>query len=135
MIGYLLFGGILVLLAIAVVAAALRGGTGESAVAAPARARQDVAIEALRALEFEFQTGKLSDDEYARLRRELEIEAVRARDDARADPRGTRAGAEAEGTGAGAGETATGRSPACANCGAGLEGGESFCPRCGTALS
>jgi hypothetical protein len=126
MIGYLLFGGILILLAIAVVAAAVRSGKSDQVIADPVRARKDVAIEALRALEFEFQTGKLAEEEYGRLRRELEVEAVRARDDARA-------GAPADRTDDGGGESAAGP-PTCANCGNDLAGGESFCPSCGAAL-
>lgn len=133
MIGYLLFGGILILLATAVVAAALRSGrsgTRDQAIADPARARQDVAIEALRTLEFEFQTGKLSEEEYGRLRRELEVEAVRARDDARAGEPGE----PDEGIDAGAGEEGAAGVRTCINCGNELEGGESFCPSCGSAL-
>ena len=118
MIGYLLFGGILVALAVAVVASAFVSGKTERPAGDPARVRQDVTIEALRELEFEFQTGKLPEEEYVRLRRELELEAVRSRDEARAGARDD-FGADAS---------------ACAICGHQLAGGESFCPNCGAAL-
>lgn len=152
MIGYLLFGGILILLATAVVAAAVRSGKRSEVIADPARAREDMAIEALRALEFEFQTGKLAEDEYGKLRRELEVEAVRARDETRAggtpDDGGgaapdtsvdTTADAIADATADASSEPsardeAAGAATECANCGNELDGGESFCTRCGAAL-
>lgn len=127
MIGYLLFGGILLALAVAVVAAAVVSGRTERPAGDPARVRQDVTIEALRALEFEFQTGKLPEEEYVRLRRELELEAVRSRDEARA-------GAPDDGTGAGAGDDSGADGSACATCGHQLAGGEAFCSDCGAAL-
>lgn len=127
MIVYLLFGVVLVLLAIAVVTAAVRSGTSEHVIADPVRARQDVAIEALRALEFEYQTGKLPQEEYGRLRRELEVEAVRARDEAQA-------GARDDSAHLVAGDESAGGKRVCADCDHDLEGGESFCPACGVAL-
>jgi hypothetical protein len=127
MIGYLLFGGIVLMLAVAVIAAAVVSSKTEPVSGSPARARQESTIEALRALEFEFQTGKLAEEEYAQLRRGLELEAVRARDEARV-------GAPDEGTGAGAEDDSGAGGSACAVCGNDLSGGESFCPNCGAAL-
>lgn len=124
MIGYLLFGGIVLMIVVAVVAAAVVSGKTEPVSGSPARARQDTTIEALRALEFEFQTGKLAEEEYVALRRELEVEAVRARDEARAGG----------GVGAGAEDDAAADSSTCTACGNDLSGGESFCPNCGAVL-
>lgn len=131
MIGYLLFGGIVLMIVVAVVAAAVVSGKTELVSGSSARARQDITIEAIRALEFEFQTGKLAEDDYVRLRRELEVEAVRARDEARASApgEGTEGGAEGDSE---ADSEADG--PSCAVCGSDLSGGESFCPNCGAAL-
>lgn len=130
MIGYVLFGGILLALVVGVVAAAVVSGKTEPPAGNPARERQDIAIEALRALEFEFQTGKLPEEEYVRLRRELELEAVRSRDEVRAGARDARD----DGTGAGDGDDSGAAGSACATCGHQLTGGESFCPDCGAAL-
>jgi hypothetical protein len=127
MIGYLLFGGIVLMLAVAVVAAAVVSGKTRPVTGSPARARQDITIEALRGLEFEFQTGKLAEEEYVRLRRELELEAVRARDEARA-------GSPDESASAGAEDDSAADGSACVVCGKDLSGGESFCPNCGAAL-
>lgn len=84
--------------------------------------RLEGALEALRALEFERETGKVSDEEYGRLRARLEIDALRARDAA------ATAGGRA-GTGERAGTRKTDR--ACPACGRALRGSERFCPSCG----
>jgi rubrerythrin len=82
MIGVYMFGGILLLLIVVVVFAAIR-----SSVPDPGEGRQltqvelrDVALEALRELEFDYQTGKLPEEEYQTLRAELGLAAVRARE-------------------------------------------------------
>ena len=115
MISYLLFGGVLLLLTVAVLLAAVRSGGKGAAVADSVQARKDTAIEALRVLEFEHQTGKVSEEEYGPLRRRLELEAVQARD---------AVASEGEDTGA----------AACGECGRFLAGSEAFCPACGAAL-
>jgi hypothetical protein len=120
MISYVLFGGVLLLLTVAVLLAAVRSGA-RGAAGDSVQARKDSAIEALRVLEFEYQTGKVSEDEYRPLRRRLELEAVQARDAMRSDPdpdAATDEPTEAE----------------CGGCGRRLTGEESFCPACGTAL-
>lgn len=118
MISYVLFGVVLLLLTVAVLMAAVRSGD-RGAAGDSVRARRDSAIEALRVLEFEYQTGKVSEDEYRPLRRRLELEAVQARDAMRSDPDA----AVDEPTEAW-----------CGDCGRRLTGGEAFCPACGTAL-
>lgn len=104
MTGFVLFGGILALLATAIIWAALRASDDAEGALAPAE-RRDAAIEALRQLEFEYGTGKVSDEEYFAVRDRLRAEALEARDAA--------------------------GGPACPGCGSPLERGERFCPACG----
>lgn len=104
MTGFVLFGGILALLATAIIRAALRASDDTEGSLAPAE-RRDAAIEALRQLEFEYGTGKVSEEEYLAVRERLRTEALEARDAA--------------------------GGPGCAACGAALAHGERFCGACG----
>lgn len=106
------FGVIMGVLILAVVFAPLvedrlRGKSGDSP-----EERKEQAIEALRELEFEYQTGKVSDEDYAKLRARYAKAAVAARDDLgeRIDP------------------------GACSSCGAARKEGASFCSTCGARL-
>lgn len=120
MYGFVILGTILLLLTATIVRAAIRAGEDTGTALDPTE-RRDAAIEALRDLELEFQTGKLTDSEYQEMRLRLEREALRARDEA-------------------AGSTAT-SAPAidppdeaasfCPSCGVSLVGDESFCSACG----
>lgn len=127
MTGFVLFGVILVVLVATIIWAAIRGGEDTGAALAPAE-RRDAAIEALRDLELEYRTGKLTPEEYETVRARLEREAVTARNEA--------AGGEVA---AGPGRTAHASSEprgkaACPACEHPLEGGEAFCPACGLRL-
>ena len=107
------FGGIMAVLVLAVVFAPLvedriRGRSGDS----PEERKQD-AIEALRELEFEYQTGKVSEDDYARLRARYAREAIAARDEL----------GEQVGSGA------------CKSCGAPRKEAAKFCSTCGAELT
>ncbi len=149
MSGFALFGALLLLLATAVVWAALRS-SGRSVPTDRGAARRDAAIEALRELEFERETGKLPEEEYRRLRGRLEREAVRARDAAlEAGPRpgstaagepdappsdASRSDAPPSDVPAAAEPASGGAEAACPSCQRPLEGGEKFCPSCGTSL-
>ena len=124
MTGFVLFGGILVVLLATIIWAAIRSGedTGASLGAAE---RRDAAIEALRDLELEYRTGKLGEDEYRATRARLERAAIDARDAADrgpvTDPPPTPTKAPA--------------SPRpCPECAAPLTGDEAFCPTCGADL-
>ena len=117
MYGFVILGTILLLLTATIVRAAVRAGDDTGTALAPAE-RRDAAIEALRDLELEFQTGKLTEGEYRDMRRRLESEALRSRDEAE-DPTESSAPAAEE--------------PAsfCRTCGVSLAGAESFCSACG----
>lgn len=104
MSGFVVFGGMLLILLGTIVWAALRSEADSGAALDPAE-RRDAAIEALRDLELEYRTGKVPEEEYLELRRRLERRAVAARDE----------------LGGGA----------CPGCGAALGPGEAFCSACG----
>ncbi|MFV1987854.1 MAG: hypothetical protein ACC682_11275 [Gemmatimonadota bacterium] len=80
MTGFVLFGSILALLLTVIIWSAVRSGADTGADLEP-QERRDAAIEALRELEFEYRTGKLSDEEYDAIRRRVEREAIAARDE------------------------------------------------------
>lgn len=128
MTGFVLFGGILVVLLATIIWAAIRAGedTGASLGAAE---RRDAAIEALRDLELEYRTGKLREEEYGALRARLERTAIDARD------------AVASGRTGGEGRPARNRGGApaasvpCPECERALAGDEAFCPACGAAVA
>ncbi|MYG20527.1 MAG: hypothetical protein F4208_13400, partial [Gemmatimonadales bacterium] len=85
MTGFVLFGGILVVLLVTIIWAAIRSGEDTGASLDPAE-RRDAAIEALRDLELEYRTGKLREDEYRSTRARLERAAIAARDAAAQGP-------------------------------------------------
>lgn len=85
--------------------------------------RLATAIEALRELEFDHETGKLDDADYRALRAEYAAEALAARD----------AGAEVRSEQASSGEAA-GRT-VCGVCGARVPADARFCSRCGTPVA
>ena len=108
-----IFGAIMAVLVAAVIFAPLiegrwrEGKGGESA-----SDRKDAAISALRELEFEYQTGKVSEEDYATLRSRYAREALEARNEL--------------------GETVD--SGSCPGCGAPAREGAKFCSSCGGAL-
>lgn len=107
------FGAIMAILVLAVIFAPLvedrlRGGpTGDS----PEERKRD-AIEALRELEFEYQTGKVSEEDYSALRARYARQAIAARDEL---------GESVEPGG-------------CPSCGARRKEGAKFCSSCGARL-
>ena len=125
MTGFVLFGGILVVLMVTIIWAAIRSGedTGASLGAAE---RRDAAIEALRDLELEYRTGKLREDEYRSTRARLERAAIDARDTAAR-------GRETDPAPPPAKAPPTPRP--CPECAAPLTGDEAFCPACGIDLA
>jgi hypothetical protein len=124
MLGVYAFAGILLLLLLVVVLSAFRESDGgpEPGRLRTAAERRDTAIEALRQLEFEHQTGKMPEAEYRELHRRLAQEAVRARAAAAAESPGETG--SAEGTVGG---------DSCAVCGAALAPSDHFCSSCGSA--
>lgn len=107
MTSFVVFGGVLLILVTTVVWSAVRAAKDTGADLGPAE-RRDAAIEALRQLEFEYRTEKLSEEEYRAIRDRLETEALAARD----------------ALGAGG----------CEACGQTLAGSETYCPGCGSAI-
>lgn len=89
---------------------------------------KESALAAIRELEFDFATGKLSDDDYAALRARYEAKAVEVL--SRPTRPATAAGADARIET----EIAAARKRArCASCGQPLPQAARFCPACGTA--
>jgi hypothetical protein len=108
-----IFGSIMAILVAAVIFAPLiEGRWREGKGGASAAARKESAIDALRELEFEYQTGKVSDEDYALLRARYAREALAARDDL-----GEKAGLGS-----------------CPACGASPREGAKFCSGCGGTL-
>lgn len=109
-----IFGSIMAVLVASVIFAPMiesrwrRGKDGDS----PSD-RKEAAIAALQELEFEYQTGKVSDGDYAILRARYAREALAARDEL--------------------GETVEGRS--CPACGAGVAPDAKFCSACGGSIT
>lgn len=94
--------------------------------------RKEAALDALEELQFEHETGKLSDEDYRRLRSKYARAAVRAR----REEEGTTATAAGAGGGPPGEEVppASGESAYCPECGA--EAGEDarYCAQCGAEL-
>lgn len=131
MTGFWMFGGILIVLLATIVWAAFRAAEDTGAALDPAE-RRDAAIEALRDLELEFRTGKVTEEEYRAVRARLERAALEARDAATVG----HARADAGGAGGGGADSAAAMTRAetsrvCTACSADLEGAEAFCPACG----
>jgi len=105
-----------VLLAAVLVAPLLDRHPDEGPPTTPA-GRLDEALDALRELEFEHETGKIDAADYRSLRAEYAAVAIAARD----------AGAVAP--------TEGGGDVACSVCGVRLAPGAKFCSRCGTAVT
>ncbi|MDT8436525.1 MAG: zinc ribbon domain-containing protein [Gemmatimonadota bacterium] len=109
------FGAILAALLVAVVVAPLverrRMDDANDPELTPERRKQR-ALDALRELEFEYETGKIPEDDYHTLRARYAQEAVAAR-----DALGSPEPAPAPGS--------------CGTCGAVVKAGAKFCSRCG----
>jgi hypothetical protein len=91
-----------------------------------ARHERDAVYAALRDLEHDHETAKVSDADYAAMRQELRARAaalLRAEDSGRAaaPPQAV--------------ATAAAHAPACASCGAAVRAGDRFCSGCGAALA
>ncbi len=109
-----IFGSIMAILVAAVIFAPLiEGRWREGKGGTSAADRKETALAALRELEFEYQTGKVSDEDYTTLRTRYAREALAARDEL--------------------GETVD--SESCAACGAAIREGAKFCSVCGGALT
>jgi len=109
-----IFGTIMAVLVLAVVFAPLiEGRWREGKDGNSAQDRKEAAIASLRDLEFEYQTGKVSDEDYATLRSRYARQALAARDEM--------------------GETVG--SLSCGTCGSTVKEGAKFCSACGGALS
>lgn len=153
MIAIYLFGALLVVLLVGVTLAPLleQERSDVRVEDLPARERRELALEALRELEFEHETGKLGDGEYRRQRARygrLALDALEELETAEADGSGAadEAGRPADATGpetdeverdpeSGDGASRSGepelRCPSCAAVG---RAGSRFCARCGSPL-
>lgn len=117
------FAGILAVLLVAVLVAPLLDTQPTGAAASDPDERLEAALEALRDLEFEYQTGKIDEDDYRALRSEHAAAAIAARDAGAAVRSDPDAG------------TGVGGPAACTVCGGRIATGAKFCPRCGTAVA
>lgn len=101
----------------------------------PEQRRRDLALAALKEIEFDQATGKLSDDDYGRLYERYAAEAVQAIREA--DTGGQAVGRSAETAtalavaGGGNGK----RAKFCEECGTRLEGSGKFCAECGSRVA
>lgn len=120
-----IFGGILALLLAAVIFAPMveRKSVREAEAPTP-EGRKARALDALRELEFEYETGKMAESDYQRLRTRWAKEAIEARDAL------GESGSEVLSSGA-----VTGPPTDCPVCGATLRAGAKFCSRCGEAVA
>jgi len=120
-----IFGGILALLLAAVIFAPMveRKSVREAEAPTP-EGRKARALDALRELEFEYETGKMAESDYQRLRARWAKEAIEARD-----------ALGESGSDEDASRTVTGPPTDCPVCGATLRAGAEFCARCGEAVA
>lgn len=113
-----IFGGILALLLAAVIFAPMveRKSVREAEAPTP-EGRKARALDALRELEFEYETGKMAESDYQKLRAHWAAEAIEARD----------------ALGETSGRVVTGGE--CPVCGAAVKSGARFCSRCGESIA
>ena len=110
------FGLILAVLLVAVVVAPLLERGEPIGAGSPAADRLALALDALREIEFEHETDKLSDEDYSALRQRYAADAIAARD-------------------AGATSDSDARPNACAVCDSTVAAKARFCSRCGTEVA
>jgi hypothetical protein len=110
------FGVILAVLLVAVLVAPMLERGELVGAASSAADRLDLALDALREIEFEHETEKISDEDYAALRQRYAADAIAARD-------------------AGAGSNADSLLDGCAVCDATVAANARFCSRCGTEVA
>lgn len=104
-----------------------------------AESRSRVTLLALRDVEYDYVSGKLDDEDYARLRKELSVEALEALE-ARERERDEPAADEEDGLGELEREIARAREglrkgTVCSACGHENDPGSRFCAHCGTPLT
>ena len=103
-------------------------------------AKRDTIYAAIKDLEFEQQTSKLSDEDYQSLRHKLELEAAEVLKDlnelksGRKKPRKSRKSKASEKSSKQATITSSLKSPSCPSCGAAVSLEARFCPSCGLSL-
>lgn len=93
---------------------------------------KDAALAAIREIEFDYGTGKLSTEDYAELRARYEAKAVEAMErqaTGGTTPRDDRLEAEIQAA------RARRRAAHCTSCGTALPAAARFCPACGAAVS
>lgn len=148
MISLYILGAILLLLLVGVILAPLleREPPDRDLEDLPPEERYEATLEALRELEFEYQTEKLSDEEYRRLRAHYGRLALGAEEEMEGDVEGAEEEVAAAGSSGGrapapatggredatpAGATAAEDRRPCDACGGSVPAGARFCPRCG----
>lgn len=140
MIALYALGAILVVLVLGVMVAPLFRDEGPAAEmeALPPAERREAALEAVRDLQFEHETGKMGDEEYRRLRAHfgrmvLEAEGeLEAAGEAVSDEGGDARAAVTAARREAAGGSSDASAAECPACGEELEASVRFCPQCGT---
>jgi hypothetical protein len=110
------FGVILAVLLVAVLVAPLLERGEAVGAGSPAADRLDLALDALREIEFEHETGKMDDADDAVLQQRFAADAIAARD-------------------AGAGSDTDAEPGSCSVCDATVSPEARFCSRCGTEVA
>jgi hypothetical protein len=141
----LLAGTVLALLAVLLVLEPLVRPVAPAAIArpdsddddiTPEQRRRDLALAALKEIEFDQATGKLSDADYERLYQRYAAEAVEA---LKAGDRGTGVQGDGKDGGEAVSVPPSPRPPVprrfCEECGSPLEGSGKFCSECGTRVA
>jgi len=128
-----LFGGVLAVLLLVVVSAALqdRAALAPRPENAAPEERQRAALDALRELEFDHLTGKISDEEYRALHRRYARAALAARDELAAAGNDRGGG---DGRVGGNGLAGHDDGISCPACKAPVRPGAHYCSRCGTPI-
>lgn len=127
-------GAILIVLVVGVMVAPLFQDEGPvtEMEALPPGERREAALEAVRDIQFEYETGKMDEEEFRSLRAHFGRVALEAEDELEEAGESVPEAGGAPPAEAAAGDSADADGGACPECGTEVRVGSRFCPRCGT---